>query len=113
MKSSFVQETFPEDVAEAGKNPFFLDIRQMPEFTDEHIDGARNIPLREIRNRYGELNMDQTYYVYCTTGIRSASAVFLLNSNGFNAVSLKGGISAWPGPVVSRSAGIHDPAKPT
>jgi len=115
MKSTFVKDVFPEDLPEPAEElgEAFVDIRQVPEYQDEHIPGALNIPLRDLRRRYNELDLDREYYVYCASGVRSKSAVFLLNSNGFRASSVVGGLSAWPGAVVSAGPGIHAPAKPT
>ncbi|HDO25616.1 MAG TPA: CoA-disulfide reductase, partial [Nitrospirae bacterium] len=59
------------------------------EFEEEHIPGAVNIPLDELRQRYGELRQDKEYFVYCLGGARSTSAAFLLNNQGFRARSIR------------------------
>jgi CRP-like cAMP-binding protein len=114
MKSAFLVEVLPEDVPTV-KDPLheFLDVRMGIEYDEEHIPGSVNIPLDELRLRYSELNPDTEYYVYCLSGARSASAAFLLRSQGFHAQNIKGGISAWKGPLTRGADGIHTPFKPT
>ena len=51
-------------------------------------------PLNETLHH--ELNPEKNYVVYCRSGKRSAVAALLLKQYRLNAVSLKGGINAWP-----------------
>jgi rhodanese-related sulfurtransferase len=114
MKSSFLEEITPEDVLSKTKGQLnYIDVRMQMEFDEEHIPEAINIPLDEFRNRYSELDTSKEYYIYCLMGARSATATFLMNSQGFKAKSIKGGILDWPGPVEEGSAGLHTPFKPT
>jgi CRP-like cAMP-binding protein len=114
MTSSFLEEVDPEDVlSETSEQSNYLDVRMRMEFDEEHIPDAINIPLDELRNRYSELDPSREYYVYCLVGSRSASATFLMNSQGFKAKNIKGGILDWPGPVEEGSEGLHTPFKPT
>jgi CRP-like cAMP-binding protein len=84
MKSSFLEEVSPEEIpSEKNSQPDFLDVRMKMEFEEEHIPEAINIPLDELRRRYSELDYSKEYYVYCLLGVRSATAAFLLTSNGF------------------------------
>ena len=83
------------------------------EFDEDHIYGAVNIPLDELRRRYAELDRDREYYVYCLMGARSAAASFLMNNQGLRATSIRGGISNWPGAVEKMNDGVHTPLKPT
>ena len=114
MKASFLEEVFPEDVIDKEVN--YLDVRMPIEYEEEHIPQARLVPMDELRKKYGTLNQNTEYYVYCQSGLRSASAAFLLNSQGFKAKSIKGGLFAWTGPVDEgkrETEGIHTPFKPT
>jgi CRP-like cAMP-binding protein len=113
MKSTFLQETSQEDVLADKSLNTYLDIRTRAEFDESHLPKAVNIPLDELRGRYSELNKSDGYYVYCLVGARSATAAFLLNSQGFNARSIKGGLLNWSGPVDENNDGIHEPFKPT
>jgi CRP-like cAMP-binding protein len=113
-KSSFLEEVEPESILPGTENHInYLDVRMKMEFDEEHIPGAMNIPLDELRKRYAELDQSREYYIYCLLGARSASAAFLVNSQGFKAKSIKGGILNWPGPVEIANDGIHTPFRPT
>ena len=113
MISSFLQEIDAGEVLESGLPEGILDVRMDIEFEEEHIPGSVLIPLDEIRQRYHELQKDKLYYIICRSGRRSASAAFLMNSQGFNAKSIRGGMSDWPGPVTDGADGVHNPVKPT
>ena len=73
-----------------------MDVRYEEEHEDEHIPGCKLIPLPDLRSRQHELDADKDYVVYCRSGKRSAVAALLLKQYRLNAVSLKGGINAWP-----------------
>jgi len=106
MKKSFLEEVAAEEVLKKEKQTY-LDVRMQMEFDEERIPSAVHIPLDELRQRYSELDPSKEYYVYCLLGARSAIAAFLLNSHGFNAKSIKGGLMNWPGPVEGETEGIH------
>lgn len=67
-----------------------VDVRTPAEFAQEHAQGAINIPLQQLqRGEFGPLKNDQTLYVYCQSGNRSAEAIQLLNQAGYeNTVDL-------------------------
>jgi len=69
----------------------WIDARLPSEFEDDHIAGAMNIPLNEVRQHASSLDKSKTYIVYCQTGRRSSAAAFVLTQCGINAVVLKGG----------------------
>jgi CRP-like cAMP-binding protein len=113
MKSSYLHEVSAQEVLN-DRSPYrLLDVRLKYEHDEEHIPGSINIPLDELRRRYGELDRSQKYYVYCLVGARSATAAFLLRSQGFNAYSIKGGMLEWTGDVSDTREGVHAPFKPT
>ena len=73
----------------------WIDVRYPSEYQYDRLPGARNIPLSEIRNAFGALDMDEEYIVYCQSGRRSAAAAFLLAQHGYRALVLEGGL--WGG----------------
>jgi adenylyltransferase/sulfurtransferase len=80
---------------DAGNQPYLLDVREQSEHEFCNI-GGHVIPLREIPSRARELETSREIIVYCRVGIRSASAVAYLRSQGFEKVwNLRGGIMAW------------------
>ena len=76
-----------------------LDVRTEEEFYGPlgHIEGAILIPIHDLEGRVGELNSvkNEKIYVVCRTGGRSDRGKDFLNSNGFTAVNIDGGMVAW------------------
>ena len=58
--------------------PFVLDVRQPDEYTGAHIEGAVNIPLRELGANLDQLPMDQLIVAVCGSGHRSTIAITAL-----------------------------------
>jgi len=78
-----------------GETPVLVDVREPSEYKAANI-GGKLIPLREIPNRYSELDQDQEIIVHCHHGSRSQRAVEFLYEKGFRKVkNLIGGIDAW------------------
>lgn len=75
-----------------------LDVRTQSEYDAGHLYGATWIPVTELESRIAELaayKFDEII-VYCSTGIRSATASSILDSNNLTKVyNLLGGIEAW------------------
>lgn len=112
LRESFLEWDFPEDIPlEKREQYVFIDARIKPEYEEEHIEGAINIPIEELRQKYMELDPALEYYTYCTADSRGMAAAFLLRSQGFKAKQIRGGLSAWEGPVAQGSDGIHIPPK--
>jgi len=73
-----------------------LDVREHREAEIARIDGARNIPLRELPGRLAELPGHGEIVTLCHHGPRSLKAREILKGAGFSSVrSLAGGIDAW------------------
>lgn len=81
------------DIADAriAQGAIWLDARLPSEYQYDHIDGAINLPLNEVRQKMSELDLKKDYVVYCQTGRRSSATAFILVQNGFDVVVLKGG----------------------
>ena len=111
MRKSFVENAFPEDISEDERDKFFfLDARINPEYEEEHIAGAVNIPIEVLREKLGELDKSKKYFTYCTNDSRGMTAAFLMKSMGFDVQALRGGLSAWDGPTSRGNDGIHTPS---
>ena len=76
-----------------------LDVRTEEEFYGPlgHIEGAILIPIDDLEYRVDELNSikNEKIYLVCRTGGRSGRGKDFLNSNGFTAVNVNGGMVAW------------------
>jgi rhodanese-related sulfurtransferase len=70
----------------------WIDVRYMSEYQYDKLPGALNIPLSEIRNAFGVLDMNKEYVVYCQSGRRSSAAAFLLAQRGYRVYLLEGGL---------------------
>ncbi len=76
----------------AADGGFILDVRQPAELQVEHIPGAVNIPLPELRARLDELPRDREIFVICRSGQRAYYATRILLQNGLNARTVAGGM---------------------
>jgi rhodanese-related sulfurtransferase/rubrerythrin len=82
--------------------PLLLDVRERSEYEDEHIPGARFIPLSNLLDSVNTLDRSGAIITYCKRGPRSRSAAILLKREGFDNVSyMDGGIDAWNGLIAS------------
>ena len=72
-----------------------IDVRRPGEFSAEHIDGAKSLPLDYISELMAEFPKEQTMYIHCAGGYRSMIASSILKSRGFdNLVDVAGGFTA-------------------
>ncbi|MCD2138007.1 DsrE/DsrF/DrsH-like family protein [Salinicoccus halitifaciens] len=78
-------------------NEYLLDVREPFEYEMGHIAEADNVSVNEIEDRLDELPKDRKIHVYCQRGKRGANAVEILKTNGFDAVNLEEGYSAYTG----------------
>lgn len=68
-----------------------LDTRTTGEYARGHIEGFRNIPVDELRQRLEELEPGKPVYVICQSGLRSYIASRILEGYGFEAHNFAGG----------------------
>ena len=71
--------------AEMVKNgAIILDVRSKGEFSGGHIKGSVNISVDTLRNNLSKLkDKDKTIITCCASGMRSATAKSILQSNGY------------------------------
>lgn len=75
-----------------------VDVRELDEWNDAHIDGAIHIPLGDLVARANEIPADKPIYTVCRSGGRSLVAIEHLNHVGkIGALSMAGGMIAWTG----------------
>jgi rhodanese-related sulfurtransferase len=72
-----------------------IDVRQPEEWEEVRAPGAVLIPLADVAERIEEIPADDTVYVICKSGGRSAKAAELLRARGIDAVNVAGGTMAW------------------
>lgn len=75
-----------------------LDVRQPREYENEHLPGARLIPLKQLPEKQNDLDRQKPLLVYCASGARSRAAAQFLAGQGFGEVyNISGGIKKWQG----------------
>lgn len=72
-----------------------IDVREKGEWSAGRIPAAKHIPLSSLRDRTGKLPKDKEVVLVCRSGARSAFAAKMLSEEGYEAVSLEGGVGAW------------------
>lgn len=93
-------------VADIPAGQFLLDVREDDEWAAGHATEAVHIPMGEIAGRLGDLPADQSVYVVCRSGGRSARVTAYLAANGWDATNVEGGMQAWQAsgrPMVSET----------
>ena len=68
-----------------------LDTRTEGEYARGHIEGFKNIPVDELRERLDEVEKGKPVYVICQSGLRSYIASRILEGNGYEAYNFAGG----------------------
>jgi rhodanese-related sulfurtransferase len=83
---------------DAGEPITVIDVREIPEFEAGHIEGAINIPLRQLARKLDQLPSDQKapLAVICRTGGRSSYGTMSLWLLGYrNLRNVAGGMLGW------------------
>lgn len=68
-----------------------LDVRTVREYGNGHIEGFKNIPVDELRERLDEIEKDKPVYVICQSGLRSYIGTRILEGIGYKAYNFSGG----------------------
>lgn len=88
-----------QQAIESGAALKLIDVREVEEVEAGHIPGIINIPLGVLELRMPELDKKEKYIVVCRSGNRSGMATQLLESHGFDATNMVGGMLEWQGEV--------------
>lgn len=101
-----IDATMLRERLEAGDELEVVDIREAPEFDAWHIFGSRNVPVYAalgqgrtdaLVRQAGSLPKDRPIVTVCRAGIMSSRAASVLETMGYEAISLHGGIRGWGG----------------
>ncbi len=75
---------------------FVLDVRETGEFTEGHLPGAVNIPLRTLMANVDDIPDDVQVVVYCKSGYRAGLANAALSIAGLdNVVAFTPSYNGW------------------
>ena len=80
-----------------------LDVRTVREYGNGHIEGFKNIPVDELRERLDEIEKDKPVYVICQSGLRSYIGTRILEGNGYKAYNFSGGFRFYDAAMHDRS----------
>ena len=72
-----------------------LDVREDFEVEEGMIPGALHIPMGKLQARISELDPAVPVIAVCRSGNRSATVADALNSAGYTADTMAGGMTAW------------------
>ena len=100
---------------DASNDPVVVSVRAAAHYALGHIEGAINIPWREIAKveNLSQLPTDKQIVIYCYTGHTGAVATATLNMLGYSAVNLKFGMGSWTtDPTVRVAAPFSEDTSP-
>ena len=81
-----------------------LDTRTRGEYAAGHVEGFRNLPVDELRERLDELEEGKPVYVMCQSGLRSYLACRILAQHGFACYNFSGGYRLYETVALDRLA---------
>jgi rhodanese-related sulfurtransferase len=81
--------------ASVPEGAWLLDVREHEEWAAGYAPGAWHIPLGELGARAAEIPQDESVYVICRSGQRSARAAQALVQAGWKAINVAGGMQDW------------------
>ncbi len=93
ISKGILKQFYVEDVKELPRDNSvtLLDVRTEFEYARGHIEGFKNIPVDDLRERIGEITPGKPVYVICQSGLRSYIAARILAGNGFDSYNFSGG----------------------
>jgi hydroxyacylglutathione hydrolase len=90
-----------------------VDVRELFEWEDGHIEGALHLPMGEAVRRMAELPAGRPKAVLCAGGLRSSTVISALSREGMSGwYNVSGGMTAWvkAGYPTVKSTGVGAPA---
>ena len=91
------------DTISEDESAVLLDVRTVNEFSRGHIDGFKNIPVDELRERINEIEKGKPVYLICQSGLRSYIASRILEGNGYETYNFSGGFRFYDAVINDRA----------
>lgn len=80
-----------------------IDVREKSTFKENHIVGARNIPISDLKYAENKIFKNKPVYLYCTTGKTATKAAKLLIEQGYSEIIvMKDSITNYPGKLSTK-----------
>jgi len=99
MQHISVNELYPKWLIanEKGDSITIIDVREVAEYAQAHVPGAKLLTLSTVPARSDEFPSQGDVYVICRSGMRSSQAIdFLEKNHGHqNLINVTGGTMAW------------------
>ena len=98
VESKMISVKDVNDIIENFENEedtFIVDVRELNEYEEGHLNGAINIPTYDLYREASRklTDKDAIIIAYCTVGVRSENAINILRKMGYkNLYHLDGGI---------------------
>lgn len=89
-----MQQITPLDLSKLDQ-PVIIDVRETNEVEAASVEGATHIAMSSFLEHIGEVPREETVYVLCHSGGRSAQVTQYLEQQGYDAVNIVGGITEW------------------
>ena len=76
------------------QNAQLIDIRAKKKFTTGYIQGSRNIPFTELKDRLEEIRaIENPVIIVCDMGVQAGAAIQMIGKD--NVYRLEGGVGGW------------------
>lgn len=104
-----VPEISVQELATLGSAVRVIDVREVHEWEEAHIEYAELVPLGTVPDRVDDFDGSPTY-VICRSGGRSGQACGFLVGAGRDVVNVTGGMLAWlDAGLTTVSGGVSEP----
>ena len=78
------------------QNAQLIDIRPTKKYTTGYIQGSRNIPFTQLKERLDEIRaIEDPVIIICDIGVQAGAAIQMIGKD--NVYRLEGGIGGWQG----------------
>lgn len=93
ISKGYLRQWFLEDIDQLPRDGSvtLLDTRTVQEYNGGHLEGFKNIPVDDLRERIEEVEKGKPVYVICQSGLRSYIAARILVGNGYEVYNFSGG----------------------
>jgi rhodanese-related sulfurtransferase len=90
-----IPQILTSELAARVPNAILIDVREDDEYAAARVTGSLHIPMSAFVERIAEVPKDETVYIMCAAGVRSAQVTAFLSQQGYDAVNVDGGLTAW------------------